>query len=128
MTDAVSSLPVLDRVKQLLGETLKLGERWRRFDATTRLFGSLPELDSMAVVNVISALEEHFGIVIDDDDITADVFETVGSVARLVEGKLAAQELRRLRAPGRSVRAPAGSSRHPTSRRHAAWRWSGWPG
>ena len=89
MTDAVLSLPVLDRVKQLLGETLKLGERWRRFAATTRLFGNLPELDSLAVVNVISALEEHFGIVIDDDDITADVFETVGSVARLVEGKLA---------------------------------------
>jgi acyl carrier protein len=89
MTHVAFSLPVLDQVKQLLGETLKLGERWRRLDAATPLFGSLPELDSLAVVNVIGALEEHFGIGIDDDDINADVFETVGSVARLVESKLA---------------------------------------
>jgi acyl carrier protein len=52
------------------------------------LFGSLPELDSMAVVAVITALEERFGFEVDDDEITAETFETVGSLSAFVAGKL----------------------------------------
>jgi acyl carrier protein len=33
-------------------------------------------------------LEEHFGFVVDDDEIDASVFETVGSLVAFVEGKL----------------------------------------
>jgi acyl carrier protein len=64
-----------------------LGERARSFGAATPLFGSLPELDSMAVVTVVVAIEEHFGITIEPDEITAETFETVGSLARFVEHK-----------------------------------------
>ena len=38
----------------------------------------------MAVVSLIGALEEHFGIAIDDDDISASTFETLGSLAAFV--------------------------------------------
>ena len=62
----------------------------KKFDATTGLFGNIPEFDSMAVVTVVTALEERFGIVVEDDEITADIFETVGSLSRFVEGKLGA--------------------------------------
>jgi acyl carrier protein len=48
------------------------------------LLGSLPELDSMAVVSVMGALEEHFDIAISDDDISASTFETLGSLAAFV--------------------------------------------
>ena len=44
----------------------------------------------MAVVTVVAALEDRFGIIVDDDDITAEVFESVGSLAQFVEDKLAA--------------------------------------
>ena len=54
---------------------------------STRLLGHLPEFDSMAVVSVLTAIEDHFGIVIDDDEIEASVFETVGTLRQLVEGK-----------------------------------------
>jgi acyl carrier protein len=81
---------VIEEVKIVLCETLNLGERARLFDASTPLFGSLPELDSMAVVNVIVALEERFGIVIEDDEVSADTFNDVGSLASLVEQKIAA--------------------------------------
>ena len=80
---------VIEQVKLLLGQTLQLGKSVNDFDAGTGLFGTLPEFDSMAVVSVITAVEERFGIVVDDDEITAEVFETVGSLTRFVEAKLA---------------------------------------
>jgi acyl carrier protein len=79
---------ITERVKAVLGQTLNLGPKATQFDEATLLFGGIPEFDSMAVVTVVAALEEQFGIVIDDEDITADVFETVGSLSRFVEGKL----------------------------------------
>lgn len=80
----------LDEVKRLLGDTLQLGDRVKELTAQTPLLGSLPELDSIAVVTVIAALEERFGITVDDDEITAETFETVGNLSAFVEQKLAA--------------------------------------
>src|ERR671918_565781 len=51
--------------------------------------GAVPELDSIAVVNVITALEERFDITVADDEIGAATFETLGSLTRFVEEKLA---------------------------------------
>lgn len=75
-------------VKIILDKTLQLGGRAAKFDGSTPLFGGIAEFDSMAVVTVVTALEEKFGIVIDDDEITVDVFETVGSLATFVDAKL----------------------------------------
>jgi len=79
---------VIEGVKEVLGRTLRLEDRARQFDQTTGLFGSIPEFDSMAVVMVVSALEEHFGIVVEDDDISAEVFETIGTLSTFIEKKL----------------------------------------
>jgi len=80
----------MDGVKRVLQQALQLGDRIIEFDASTALFGSIPEFDSMAVVTVVAGLEEQFDIKIEDDDITAEVFATVGSLTRLVRDKLAA--------------------------------------
>jgi acyl carrier protein len=82
-------MPVIDGVKRVLRETLQLGDRVNDIDESTGLFGSIPEFDSMAVVAVVTALEEQFDIEIDDDDITAEIFETFGSLTRFVQGKVA---------------------------------------
>ena len=79
---------VIDDVKTVLAEVLQLGNKIDRFDERTPLFGSVPEFDSMAVITVIAALEEKFGITIDDGDITAETFATVGSLSNYVEGRL----------------------------------------
>jgi acyl carrier protein len=78
----------LEAVKNILGDVLNLGERKDSLTADSMLLGSIPELDSMAVVNVITALEEHFDFSVDDDEISAEAFETVGSLALFVEHKL----------------------------------------
>ncbi|WP_448583051.1 acyl carrier protein [Thermaurantiacus sp.] len=53
--------------------------------ADSGLFGQLPELDSMAVATLLTAIEDHFGILIDDEDVTADLFETVGALAAHID-------------------------------------------
>ena len=77
----------LDDVKRLLIDVLCLSGAEAEMDADTALLGSLPELDSMAVVNVIGALEEQFGITVDDDEISARTFATLGSLAKFVAEK-----------------------------------------
>jgi acyl carrier protein len=83
-------LVVLDDVKLVLGRALQLGAACNTMDASTALLGALPELDSMAVANLLTALEEHFGFTIADDEIDAAAFATLGSLSAFVEQKLAA--------------------------------------
>jgi acyl carrier protein len=79
----------LQEVTNILSDVLSLGERKNSLKADSVLLGNIPELDSMAVVNVITALEDHFGITVDDDEISAQTFETVGTLTDFVEQKLA---------------------------------------
>ncbi len=53
-----------------------------------KLIGNV--LDSMAVTNLIASLEATFGFVFDDEDLTAESFETVDSLLDLVKKKLSA--------------------------------------
>ena len=78
----------LDEVRDILGDVMSLGDRKTLLKEDSTLLGSIPELDSMAVVNIITALEEHFGITVADDEISARTFETLGSLTRFVEQKL----------------------------------------
>lgn len=79
----------VDAVKAVVVEILGVEERADSITAETPLLGSLPELDSMAVLEVVAALESRFGITVDDEEVTAEAFETLGSLAALVEEKLA---------------------------------------
>lgn len=75
---------------QVLRDVLHLGVRADAFTAATPLLGSVPEFDSMAVVSVLSGIEERFGIIVDDDEISADLFETIGTLHAFVLAKRAA--------------------------------------
>lgn len=79
----------LEEVKNILSDVLSLRGQKDFLKEDSALLGNIPELDSMAVINVITALEEHFGITVDDDEISARTFETLGSLTRFVEQKLA---------------------------------------
>jgi acyl carrier protein len=83
-----TSTATLADVRSVLIETLGVEDRAASIDAATPLLGSLPELDSMAVLEVVAALESRFGITVDDEEVTAEAFETLGSLAALVDSKL----------------------------------------
>jgi acyl carrier protein len=77
-----------DEVRDVLVTTLGIQDRAQDITPQTPLMDGLPELDSMAVVELLVALEGHFGITIDDGDVTGDVFETLGSLADFVQERL----------------------------------------
>ena len=74
-------------VKAVLVSVLGIEDRAATINAGTPLLGSLPELDSMAVLELVAALEQEFGVAIDDDDVTAEAFDTLGDLVALVESK-----------------------------------------
>ncbi len=81
---------VLETLKSLLAEVLSLPEEQVSImQSDTPLFGALPELDSMAVVALLTAIEHQFGITVDDAEITAETFETLGSLAKFIESQAA---------------------------------------
>ena len=79
---------VAREVLGVLESVLNLRGRAARFELGTPLLGSLPELDSMAVVSVITTLEERFGFTVGDDEIDGATFATVGSLVAFVDGKI----------------------------------------
>lgn len=81
-------MSTLDHTKNLLDSALSLNGRAQSFDRNTTLLGGVPELDSMAVVALITAIEGHFDIVVDDDDVSAETFETLGTLADFIDSKL----------------------------------------
>lgn len=82
------SSETLARLRVLLEDALQLGTRSADFEADTLLLGNLPELDSMAVVTVIAALEECFHFIVDDGDDLAEAFESLGSLTQYVLDKV----------------------------------------
>jgi len=79
----------LDEVKSLIGKILGIADRLDSMDASTRLLGSLPELDSLAVAELLTAIEARFRFEIDYADLTTDMFETVGTLVAYVKKKSA---------------------------------------
>ena len=83
-------MDTLARIKNILRDTLSLGDRAATLTLESPLLGGLPEFDSMAVVTVVTMIEDELGVTIDDDELSADVFATVGSLADFVSQKMAA--------------------------------------
>jgi acyl carrier protein len=81
-------MEVIEGVRGVIRDSLQLGQRADSLLADTPLLGNLPELDSMAVVTVITALEDQYGFFVEDDEISAETFATLGSLAQFVSEKL----------------------------------------
>ena len=75
----------LDEVKDLVAETLGIMDRLESIDVSTGLLGSLPELDSLAVAELVVGIQDRFGFEIDQSDVTMDMFETLGTLAAFVD-------------------------------------------
>lgn len=78
---------MINEVREILRKTLQLGDRADELTAESPLMGAIPEFDSMAVVTVLTMVEDEFGVEIDDDEVSAENFETVGSLVEFVTMK-----------------------------------------
>lgn len=81
-------MDIRNEVVAVLDEVLSLKGRASEFALDTPLLGAIPELDSMAVVSLITTLEEHFGFTVEDDEIDGSVFASLATLIDFVEGKL----------------------------------------
>lgn len=81
-------MDLLEQILRILDDTLSLQGRAGEMGRASPLLGAVPELDSMAVVAIIGAIEERFDIIFDDDEIDGQSFATVGSLVDTVAAKL----------------------------------------
>jgi acyl carrier protein len=77
-----------EEVKAIVADVLQLGGKVDSWTADTPLLGSIPELDSMAVVAILTSFEDAYGFVVEDDEISAETFATLGTLTGFVERKL----------------------------------------
>jgi acyl carrier protein len=79
-----------DIVRSILSDMLGLSAaQVAAMDNDTELFGALPELDSMAVAGLLTEMEDRLGIMIDDDDVDGELFETFGNLVDFAKAKVA---------------------------------------
>lgn len=78
---------MMNEVREILRNSLQLGDRADELTSASPLIGAIPEFDSMAVVTVLTMVEDEFGVEIDDDEVTAEIFETMGSLVEFVTQK-----------------------------------------
>jgi acyl carrier protein len=83
----VSNGVTLEDVKAVVVETLGIEDRASTLEAQSPLLGSVPELDSMAVLELVLELEKRFDVMIEGEDVTAELFETLASLTAFVEAK-----------------------------------------
>ena len=78
----------LDEIKAIIGEVLQIGDRIEALDAGDPLLGGIPEFDSMAVVAILTTIEDNYGVIIDDDEVSAENFESITSLLDFVNSKV----------------------------------------
>ena len=72
-------------VAGIVATVLGIEDRADDLTQDTPLLGAMPELDSLAVVELITALSERYGFDPDDVDLSGDAFDTIGTLATFVE-------------------------------------------
>ena len=84
--------PIEDRIKQILAARLQISpEILANSGAETSLLGRGIGLDSMEALALANAIEAEFDLEIADDDLTRELFATIGSLAAYVRGALASR-------------------------------------
>lgn len=83
----IHDMSTLLKLRSILRDTLLLGERADALNADSLLLGALPELDSMAVVHILTAIEDEFGVTMEGGEINASIFATLGSLANFIDRK-----------------------------------------
>lgn len=84
----MSSATITDDVTAVIVEVLGIEDRSKTLNASTPLFGSMPELDSLAVLELIAKLEGRFGFVMEDAEFSGEIFDTIGTLAAFVASKI----------------------------------------
>jgi acyl carrier protein len=75
---------VIERVRELVVESLQLQIEPDQIDVDEPLFGGDATVDSMGSLEIIAALEGEYGFRVPDDDLRVELFDSIRSLAAYV--------------------------------------------
>lgn len=78
-------MQALALAKKVLAANLQL--EVDQLSADTEIVGHFPQFNSLTIVGVIGSIEDELDCVIDDEDITTDIFATVGALADFIASR-----------------------------------------
>ena len=82
---------VLEQIKRIVVEDLDVNLTYEDLDETVPLFEEGLALDSVILVELISFIEQRFGIELGDEALNTETFRNLQSIARVIREQLAAQ-------------------------------------
>ena len=78
----------LELTRNIVRACLQLGTLADTFDRDTQLLGGLPEVNSLTITAIVATVEEELDCEISDSEITAEIFESMGSLADFIGEKM----------------------------------------
>lgn len=89
MAETLNRKDIENRIRQILGEELKVNpELLAEIRSETSLFGRGLGLDSMETLTLVSALEREFDIMVPDEDLEVQLFESLGHLVQYIETRV----------------------------------------
>jgi acyl carrier protein len=76
------------RIKRIIVEKLELGTKTKQLTFETPLIDGGLNMDSINVLELISLIEEEFGIVVGDEDMNIELLGNIGSLAAYVRTQM----------------------------------------
>ena len=85
---------ILGKVSSILSEKIVTDTgKEGAIKAETPLLSSGLNLDSVAVLELVVEVENQFGVTFEDEDLSVELFSSVGSLASAVEKKLSGSQV-----------------------------------
>ena len=80
---------VEQKIREILVRDLEIEpEIATKVDAETRLLGRGIGLDSMETLSLVTGIEQEFEVEVEDEELTTELFRTLGSLTKYVVNKL----------------------------------------
>lgn len=81
-------MDALEIARQILKTSLQLGDEVNDFTRDTQLLGGLPEFNSLTITTIVMEIETQLDCAVDDNELTAELFQTLGSLSDFIESKM----------------------------------------
>lgn len=83
---------IKNELKELVVESLELDIDPNDIEDTESLFGGYLGLDSVGTLTLTTAIEDEFDLEIEDEDLTAELFASVNSLAEYINEKVTVKQ------------------------------------
>jgi acyl carrier protein len=79
---------VLNQLKDIIANKLDVNLKIDEIDENVSLYEDGLGLDSIAIVDLIVAMEKNFSISIEDEELNADLFKNLTTLSEFIHGKI----------------------------------------